>query len=76
MTSEQIEPPNQLIDYKMACRLKLDRGLDLPVDGEYVDERLKQIAIRYAELEKEINLLDWELFDKVHQLDYEELTCL
>jgi hypothetical protein len=58
------------ITAELAYRLRHDRGLMLPPNGNYSNLRLKEIAIREAELIDELSKLDKELeFLKLFEKD-------
>ena len=50
-----------MITIKMAKDLRCERGLLLPADKEYETPRLKEIAVRQAELMAEFEALDKEI---------------
>ncbi len=50
-----------MITAELACRIRKDRGLTLPLNGEYSLPRLKFIAERQYALLEELDKLDKEL---------------
>lgn len=56
-----------MITPDLAWRLR-ERGLLLPVNGQYSTERLREIAVLQDKLTKEMQALDKELFNLDNEL--------
>lgn len=50
-----------MIDAEICCNLRFERGLSLPVNGEYSLPRLKEIAIEMHDLLHRLAILDGQL---------------
>lgn len=50
------------IDHDMAYRLHYVRGLRLPVEADYTDSKLKDIAVRLNTIMNQLYLVETELW--------------